>query len=94
MPLRERTWRLAALSAVGLWLAACTPEASSLACSGPDDCLESELCHPEDRLCVQLCLNLAECPPRAQACEPLSGAEPRKVCKCPTKECVGDREQP
>ncbi|WP_375770933.1 hypothetical protein NR798_08530 [Archangium gephyra] len=91
MPLREWMWRLVALSAVGMGLAACTPGDSSLACSGPDDCLESEVCHPDDRVCVQLCTTRADCPPKALSCDALSGAEPQRVCKCPTKECVGDR---
>jgi hypothetical protein len=92
MPLRDRTWRLIVLSAVGMWLSACAPEGSSLACSGPDDCLESELCHPADQVCVQLCTTRADCPPKAVSCEALSGANPQRVCKCSTKECVGDRE--
>jgi hypothetical protein len=94
MQLRERTWRLAALGAVGMWLAACAPEGSYLACSGPDDCLESELCHPDGQVCVQTCVTLKDCPPKAVSCEALGGAVSERICKCPTKECVGDREQP
>jgi hypothetical protein len=92
MPLRKMTWRLFAPGALGLLLTACGTEGYDLTCSGPRDCLESELCHPDDKICVQLCISLVDCPPEADSCEGLSGTNTQKICKCPTKECVGSRD--
>lgn len=92
MQLRGRTWWLAALGAVGMMLTACPTGSSSLACSGPEDCLESELCHPDDQVCVQLCSFQLDCSSEDARCEVLSPTVPQKICKCPTKECVGGRD--
>jgi hypothetical protein len=92
MQLRKRTWRRVALGALGLLLTACGTGGYDLTCSGPRDCLESELCHPDDKICVQLCTILANCPSEAVRCEALSDTNTQKICKCPTKECVGGRE--
>jgi hypothetical protein len=92
MLLREMTWRLVALSAVGMVLAACGSGGYDLTCSGAEDCLESELCHPADKICVQLCTTLKDCPKKADRCEPLSDPNGPRICECPTKECVSDRE--
>ena len=53
---------------------------------GPMDCLESELCHPDEKICVRTCTTLADCPRGATSCEALNT---QKICECPTKECVG-----
>jgi hypothetical protein len=92
MQLRKMTWVLAVLSAVGGGLAACGSEGYDLTCSGAEDCLESELCHPADKVCVQLCTTLVDCPEKADRCEALSDPNGPRICKCPTKECVSDRE--
>lgn len=94
MRFREMTWRLAALSAVGLMLAACGgTEGYDLACSGAQDCLESELCHPDNQVCVQLCTTLVDCPAEADSCEAVGGTNNQKICECPTqpRQCVGER---
>ncbi|HYO66318.1 MAG TPA: hypothetical protein VEU33_09570 [Archangium sp.] len=92
MPLWEKTWRLVALSAVGVMLASCGSGGYDLSCSGADDCLESELCHPAHKVCVQLCTTLAECPEKAERCVALSDPNGPRICECPTTECVSDRE--
>ncbi|MFY0564422.1 hypothetical protein ACN28E_11275 [Archangium lansingense] len=89
MQLRKRTWGGIALGALGMLLTACGAGPIDLTCSGPQDCLESELCHPDEKICVQRCTTLVDCPPNAERCEALSGEEPQRICKCPTKECVG-----
>ncbi len=89
MQLRKGTWRCIVLGALGLLLTACGSAGYDLSCSGPRDCLESELCHPDEKICVQLCTTLVDCPPEAERCEALNT---QKVCKCPTRECVGGRD--
>jgi hypothetical protein len=92
MRFREMTWRLAALSAVGMMLVACGKGGYDLRCSGAEDCLESELCHPEEKVCVQLCITLMDCPTEADRCASVSDTNPQRICKCPTQECVGGRD--
>lgn len=92
MQLRKETGRRVALGALGLLLTACGTEGYDLTCSGPRDCLDSELCHPDERICVQLCTTIADCPEAAESCAALSGTNNQKVCKCPTNECVGGRD--
>ena len=89
MPLRKMTWRLFAPGALGLLLTACGTGGYDLTCSGPRDCLESELCHPDEKVCVQTCFSIVDCPPEATDCKTLNT---QKVCECPTKECVGGRD--
>lgn len=94
MRLREMTWRLIAPGVVGMVLAACGSSGGyDLTCSGAEDCLESELCHPTDKVCVQLCTTMADCPPKAEDCAALSDRSEPRICKCPPKTaCVWDRE--
>ena len=92
MLLREGTWRCVALGTLGLLLTACGTGGYDLTCSGPRDCLESELCHPDDKLCVQMCTTVNDCPEQAERCEALGATNTQKICKCPTQECVGGRE--
>lgn len=93
MRLREMTWRFIAPGVVGMMLAACGSGGYDLTCSGAEDCLESELCHPTDKVCVQLCTTMTDCPPKAVDCAALSDRSEPKICKCPPKTaCVSDRE--
>ena len=86
----KRTGWCLVVGAMGVMLSACGGSGElDLSCSGPMDCLESELCHPDEKICVQLCFSIVECPTKAERCEAMSGEDPRKICKCPTKECVG-----
>jgi hypothetical protein len=89
MPRRKRMGWCLVVGALGMMLSACGSGTLDLSCSGPLDCLESELCHPDEKICVQLCTSLVDCPQKAERCEALSGEVPQKICKCPTKECVG-----
>jgi hypothetical protein len=92
MQLRKMTWRLVALGAGVMMLAACGgTELYDLRCSGAEDCLESELCHPDEKVCVQLCTTLVDCPEKAERCEALSDVNPQRICECPTPQCVGER---
>lgn len=80
MQLRKMSWLPIALGAVGMVLVACSGE-HDLSCSVDRDCLESEICHPDDRVCVALCTTSAECPTTASRCLPLSTENPVKICK-------------
>ncbi|KFA90297.1 hypothetical protein [Archangium violaceum] len=93
MRLREMTWRFIAPCVVAMVLAACGSGGYDLTCAGAEDCLESELCHPTDKVCVQLCTTQEHCPLKAEACEALSDPSGPKICKCPAgTACVSDRE--
>jgi hypothetical protein len=80
MQLRKMTWWPIALGAMGLVLVACGGE-HDLSCSVDRDCLESEICHPDSRVCVPLCTTSAECPVTAPRCQPLSSTNPVKICR-------------
>jgi hypothetical protein len=86
MQLRKMTWLPVALGALGMVLAACGGT-HDLSCSVDRDCLESEVCHPDDRVCVQLCTTSVDCPDTATLCEALSDANPVKICKCQGSNC-------
>ncbi|HYO57746.1 hypothetical protein [Archangium sp.] len=89
MQLRKMTWMLVALSAMGMVLTACGNGGPDLTCSVDKDCLESELCHPDDKVCVQRCTTRADCPPSAESCVSLSSTNTEKICKCQKKDCAG-----
>lgn len=89
MQLRKGTWRRVALGALGLLFTACGSAGYDLTCSGDGDCLESEVCHENEKICVRHCMTYANCPPEATGCETL---DTQKICKCPTRECVGGRD--
>jgi hypothetical protein len=80
MQLRKMRWLPIALSAVGVVLAACGGK-HDLSCAVDRDCLESELCHPDDHVCVARCTTSAECPTTAPRCLPLSTDNPVKICR-------------
>ncbi len=75
-----------ALSAMGMMLPACR-NGADLSCSTDLDCLESELCHPDEKECVQLCTTSADCPETAKTCAVLSDTSRVKICKCLTQDC-------
>ncbi|WNG32943.1 hypothetical protein F0U61_04410 [Archangium violaceum] len=86
MQLRRMTGVLVVLSAMGLALTACKG-GIDLSCSVDKDCLESELCHPGDKVCMQMCRTADDCPNESTyACEPLTDANTAKVCKCKNPE--------
>jgi hypothetical protein len=83
MQLRKMTLMFAA--ALGMMLVACDGGGrESLTCSTNADCLESEVCHPNAKVCVQTCTSSADCPNAAKTCDALSAADTTKICKCST----------
>jgi len=86
MQLRKMTLMLVALGAMSMVLTGCPEDAPTLTCSADADCLESELCHPNAKVCVQKCTSSAECPDTAKTCEALdpANASSQKICKCST----------
>jgi Cys-rich repeat protein len=84
MQLRKMSLMLTALSAVAVMLTGCPEPTNSLTCSADTDCLESELCHPDAKVCVQKCTSSAECPDTAKTCDVLSTTNSQKICKCST----------
>lgn len=85
MQLRKMSLMLTVLGAVGMMLAGCGGgETKSLTCSADTDCLESELCHPDAKVCVQKCTSSAECPDTAKTCDVVSTTNSQKICKCST----------
>ncbi|MET0403243.1 MAG: hypothetical protein ABW123_12605, partial [Cystobacter sp.] len=82
MQLRNMTLVVAALS---LALAACPGGGrEDLSCDSDATCLESELCHPQAKVCVQTCTAAADCPDSAKKCEAISGGNTQNICKCST----------
>ncbi|WNG43435.1 hypothetical protein F0U60_04475 [Archangium minus] len=93
MQLRRMTGVLVVLSAMGLALTACKG-GIDLSCSVDKDCLESELCHPDEKVCMQMCRTADDCPESADTCEPLTEANTPKVCKCKNPEGCRDGTSP
>jgi Cys-rich repeat protein len=92
MQLRKMTLMLAVLGAMSMVLTGC-PDGGrdSLTCSADADCLESEICHPTAKVCVQTCTTTADCPESAKKCEALSSTNTQMICKCSTSElCARD----
>lgn len=87
---RKRLWIWGALLAVGLLgMTGCAERGDYLECSVDKDCLESEICHPDEKQCVQLCITKANCPDTAKTCEALSPENPTKICRCRVGACTG-----
>ncbi|WP_257458120.1 hypothetical protein [Archangium lipolyticum] len=86
MQLRKMSLMLTVLGAVGMMLTGCGGGEETLTCTADTDCLESEICHPNARVCVQTCTAGADCPDTAKTCEALdtSSASSPKICKCST----------
>ncbi|QRO00990.1 hypothetical protein JRI60_19115 [Archangium violaceum] len=86
MQLRKMSLMLTVLGAVGMMLTGCGGDEQTLTCSADTDCLESEICHPNAKVCVQTCTAGADCPDTAKTCEALdtSSASSPKICKCST----------
>jgi hypothetical protein len=78
---------LIALGAMSMTLPACR-KGADLSCASDLDCLDSELCHPDEKMCVQLCTTSADCPETAKTCAVLSDAVRQKICKCTTQDCA------
>lgn len=73
------------LGALGWVLAGCA-SASDLTCASDQECLESEVCHPELLQCTSVCTTIADCPKKAKRCEAISDTNFTRVCKC-TADC-------
>ncbi len=82
----RRRWMLVALSALGMLLPACR-NGADLSCSTDLDCLESEVCHPDQKVCVQLCTTSADCPETAKSCAVMYEGARVKTCQCLAKDC-------
>jgi len=92
MQLRKMTLMLAVLGTMSLVLTGC-PDGGreSLTCSTDTDCLESEICHPNAKVCVQTCTIGDDCPDSAKTCAEISGAGSQKICTCSSNElCARD----
>ena len=79
-----------ALGALSLGAVACQPYQPDLSCRGDRDCLDSEICHPDERVCVQLCTINADCIVRVdlgKVCAPLSDTNSTRICQCPAEGC-------
>jgi hypothetical protein len=81
MQLRKMAVLFAALSAV---LTGCPEDTKNLTCTDDSECLESEICHPDAKVCVQTCTSSADCPDTAKTCEAVSASNTQKICKCST----------
>ncbi|HYO58138.1 hypothetical protein [Archangium sp.] len=93
MQLRKMTLMLAALGVMSVVLTGC-PDGGreSLTCSTNTDCLESEICHPDAKVCVQTCTTGTDCPESAKTCDALSPTNSQKICRCTTSElCARDQ---
>lgn len=90
----KRTWLLVALGAMGMVQTACGTGVYDLSCSQDKDCLESELCHPDQKQCVQMCTTNAECPAESKTCQEISAENSQKICKCLTEECSNGEPYP
>jgi hypothetical protein len=90
----KRTWLLVALGTMGMMQTACGTGVYDLSCSVNKDCLESEICHPDQKLCVQICTTNAECPAEAKICKEISETNPQKICNCSTEECTNGETGP
>lgn len=84
MQLRKMSLMLTVLGAVGMMLAGCGGGDTTTTCSADTDCLESEICHPGAKVCVQTCTSGADCPDTAKTCGALSNTDTRNICKCST----------
>lgn len=86
MQLRKTLWMLTALSAMSLVMTGCPEDGGgdSLTCTSATDCLESEICHPTAKVCVQTCDSGSDCPDTAKTCAAVSTTDSTKVCQCST----------
>lgn len=80
MQLRTMAWMKVALSALGMLGTACGFADMDLSCQRDQDCLDSELCHPDERECVRRCTTTKECYPARPRCQSLSDADTTKIC--------------
>ncbi|ATB27084.1 hypothetical protein MEBOL_000519 [Melittangium boletus DSM 14713] len=74
------------LMGLSLVVTGCRPT-GDLSCSRDKDCLESEICHPDEGRCAILCVTNADCPATAPSCAAISDVHTTKICKCMTETC-------
>ena len=88
MQLRKMVMMLVAVGAASMVLTGCPGGGGgSTTCATSTDCLTSEVCHPDAKVCVQTCTAAADCPDTAKKCEALGGTTADKdkmICKCTT----------
>jgi hypothetical protein len=84
MQLRNVKLMLAALGAMSMVLTGCPEDTKNLTCTDDTQCLESEICHPDAKVCVQTCTSSADCPDTAKTCAALSATNSQQICKCST----------
>ena len=84
-------WWTSMTGAVGLLALACTVTTpADLSCKSNRDCLDSEICHPDTLLCVELCTTKNDCPGKEEdkVCEALSPTNSTRICKCLVDLCL------
>lgn len=81
MQLRTMAWMRVALSALGMLGAACGFADMDLSCRGDQDCLDSELCHPDEQECVRRCSTSKDCYEARPNCQLLGDSSTAKICK-------------
>ena len=81
MQLRTMAWRRVALSALGMLGAACGLADMDLSCRRDQDCLDSELCHPDEQVCVRRCSTSKDCYAVRPNCQRLSDSDTTTICK-------------
>ncbi len=87
MEFRNLKVMFAALGVAGMMLVGCGGDGStSLKCEQDSECLESEICHPGAKVCVQTCSSSADCSAEAKTCDAVSATDDRSICKCSTTE--------
>jgi Cys-rich repeat protein len=83
MQLRNMKLMLVTLGAMSMVLTGCPEDMKALTCMENADCLESELCHPTAKVCVQTCTSSADCPDTAKTCAAMTGSS-QMICQCST----------
>jgi Cys-rich repeat protein len=84
MQLRNMKLMLVTLGAMSMVLTGCPEEMQTLTCTADADCLESELCHPTAKVCVQTCTSSADCPDTAKSCAAMGAGSSQMICQCST----------
>ncbi|ATB43312.1 hypothetical protein CYFUS_008792 [Cystobacter fuscus] len=79
MQLRTMVWMRVALSALALGGTACG--SLDLSCQRDQDCLDSELCHPDEQECVRRCSTNLDCYEARPKCQEMGSSNSTRICK-------------